>query len=256
MISDIDLASNERLCNVGDRLRLIQRRNGLQWGSDAYLLAAYIRKSGLRACELGCGTGVISLLCASMNKFSEIYAVEIQPIYAELAKRNAALNDLDAVFHPVCEDIRDSRPELLGGRFDVVFSNPPYMPPNSGHTSLERETLIAKHEIYGGIFDFCAAAARLLNYGGIFYCVFPPKRLPELFAALRQYSLEPKKMLEIYPDVSSRPSAVIVESKLGAAPSLEVLPPLIMYNEDFDCNGTRTMTKKAARIYQKCSFAE
>ena len=127
---------------------------------------------------------------------------------------------------------------------------------DTGHPSDVPEKLIARHEIFGGITDFCAAAARLLNFGGLFICVFRPNRLPDLFEALRVNNLEPKRMTEIYPDAASRPSAVIVESKLGAGPSLEVTRPLIFYANDVSDGTPRTMTPQAARIYDTCSFAE
>lgn len=255
MSSEIKPGPGERLCAVGEHLNIIQKTRGLRWGTDSYLLAAYINKSGGRACELGCGTGVISLLCASHGKFPEIRALEIQPDYAELARKNAKLNRLDGVFFPECGDIRDARPESLGGRFDVVFSNPPYMRPDTGHRSEAPEKLIARHEIFGGIGDFCAAAARLLNFGGLFYCVFRPNRLPDLFEAMRASGLEPKRMTEIYPDVMSRPSAVLVTSKLGAAPSLEITRPLVLYPAPSGNGDARRMTDRAARIYETCSFA-
>ena len=65
-----------------------------------------------------------------------------------------------------------------------------------------------------------------------------------------------KRMTEIYPDAAARPSAVIVESKLGAGPSLEVTRPLIFYANDVSDGTPRTMTPQAARIYDTCSFAE
>lgn len=255
MHSQVTLLPDESICAVGDHISLIQKKRGLQWGTDSYLLAAYLKKSNGRACELGCGSGVISLLAAAHGKYSEIRGVEIQSDFAELALRNARLNGLERLFLPTCADVRDIRPEQLGGRFDVVFSNPPYMRADAGHPSDTPEKLIARHEIFGGISDFCAAAARLLNFGGTFDCVFHPSRLADLFAALRAVNLEPKRMTEIYPDTLSRPSAVIVESKLGGAPSLEITRPLIMYTTD-SAGSPRKMTDTAARIYAACSFNE
>ena len=256
MHPEIALLPDERICAVGERISLIQKTRGLQWGSDSYLLAAYLKSTNTRACELGCGSGVISLLCAAHGKFPEIRAIEIQPEYAELARRNAALNGLDGIFKPQHGDVRDIRAEMLGGRFDVVFSNPPYMRADTGHLSEAQEKLIARHEVFGGIGDFAAAAARLLNFGGIFVCVFHPSRLADLFGALRAVGLEPKRMTEIYPDTGSRPSAVIVEAKLGGAPSLDITRPLIMYTEKDPGGGARQMTENAARIYSACSFNE
>lgn len=246
----------ESICRVGERITLIQKDRGLRWGTDSYLLASYLRPSPGRACELGCGSGIISLLAAAHNKYSEIRAIEIQREHAELAARNAELNGLDGIFKPQAGDVRNIRPEELGGRFDVVFSNPPYMRADSGHRSDTEDRLIARHEVCGGIGDFCAAAARLLNFGGAFVCVFHPSRLADLLAALRAVSLEPKRMTMIYPDALSRPSAVIVEAKLGGSPTLDISRPLIMYEMRSAGDTSRRMTDAADRIYSSCSFTD
>lgn len=245
---------DESVCRVGERIFLMQKNRGLRWGTDSYLLASYLRPSPGRACELGCGSGIISLLAAAHEKFPEIRAIEIQEEHAELAVRNASLNGLDGIFKPQSGDVRTIRPEELGGRFDVVFSNPPYMRTNMGHCSDIKERLIARHEVCGNIGDFCAAAAKLLNFGGIFVCVFHPSRLADLFWALRTVSLEPKRMTMIHPDEFSPPSAVIVESKLGGSPMLDISRPLIMYKARQAGDTSRVMTETAAHIYSNCSF--
>ena len=65
-MNDIMLEVGERLGAVNERITLIQKKDGLTFGTDAFLLASFIkpRKSG-RALELGAGTGIISLLIAS-----------------------------------------------------------------------------------------------------------------------------------------------------------------------------------------------
>lgn len=245
------LHDGERITDVGGRVRLISNGSGLPWGTDAYLLAAYIRHAG-RACELGCGSGVISLLCAAHGHAADITALEIRPDMTELAERNAALNGLDGSLHVLCRDIREICARDFNGVFDTVFANPPYIS-HPGAPKCDPASQDARHEMWGGIGDFCAAAARLLRQRGSFYCVFRPERLADLFCAMRAAKLEPKRMTEIYPDVHSRPSAVLVEAKYRAAPSLAVSPPLIMYR-DPPSVVPRVMTERAAAVYRDCSF--
>ena len=68
------LLDGEKLTEVNEKIKLIQKNNGLTFGTDAFLLAAYIKsqKNGT-AVELGGGTGIISLLCAARDKFKSIY---------------------------------------------------------------------------------------------------------------------------------------------------------------------------------------
>ena len=246
---------DERLDSVNENLRLIQKKNGLAFGTDAYLLSAFIRTSkNKRAVELGSGTGIISLLLASRNKFKKIYAVEVQSDFAELCKRNVRLNDLDDKIISVCADVRDIKTENFGGEVDAVFSNPPYMRTDCGKRNEHDEKFIARHEVCGGINDFCFAAARLLRYGGSFYCVYRPDRITDLFAALRKNKLEPKRMTFVCADEDAPPSMLLLEAKKGASTGLKVSPALLLHNAAEDKSGSRELSAKAKKIYESCSF--
>ena len=62
-MENILLADDESLNEINNNLRLIEKKDGLTFGSDAYLLAAYVRTSRkARAADLGSGTGVIPSL--------------------------------------------------------------------------------------------------------------------------------------------------------------------------------------------------
>ena len=80
--------SNIRLDVVNDHIRLAQQSTGLTFGTDAYLLSAYVRavKGGLGV-DLGSGTGIIPLLCLGRDKLSRFVAVEIQSSFADLIKQ-------------------------------------------------------------------------------------------------------------------------------------------------------------------------
>lgn len=240
---------------VGSRVLLYRSSHGLAWGTDAYLLASYLRR-GRRACELGTGCGVISLLAAAHGKFSHIDAVEIREDMAQLARRNVDLNGLGDKVNVICRDLRQISHEFIaeemGGRFDAVFANPPYIS-HAGMKNSDDAADGARHELCGGIGDFCSAAARLLNHGGVFYCVFRPARLADLTEALRAARLEPKKAVFVYPDPFTSPSLVIVESRLGGAPGLDVAPPLFFYRDGKDVS-PRVMSDRMAKIYDTCSF--
>jgi tRNA1(Val) A37 N6-methylase TrmN6 len=247
-----DINEGERLDEVNESLKLIQKKDGLTFGTDAYLLAAYMyRHNGGTAVELGGGTGIISLLAASKNRFDKIKVVEIQKDYAELIERNIKLNGMDDRLEVICKDVRDLKPDDVGKEAEVVFSNPPYMKTESGKANESEGKYIARHEVFGTINDFCAAAYRLLKFGGNFYVVYRPDRLIDLIDALRQNRLEPKKMTFVQSDTATAPSMVLIEAKKGASPSLTLTKNLLIYKD-----GTREMSDDAKRIYENCSFEE
>ncbi len=246
----VRLGADERLDDVNERIRLIQKKNGLTFGTDAFLLSCYVRpKKYRRMAELGAGTGIASLLCAARERAEKITAIEIQPAFADLCARNVTLNGFDGVIETVTADVREVRAESLGGEFDLVIANPPYMRAGSGKTNEHTEKTIARHEVCGSIADFCAAAGRLLRYGGAFCVVYRADRLAELMCALTDAGLEPKRMTLLYPDTTARPRLVFVEAKRGAAPSLTVTPPIMIYRD-----GTRTYTDTFSEIYERGVF--
>lgn len=249
------LSSDERLDRVNEHLWLIQKDGGLQYGTDAFLLAAYIRpfKYG-KAVELGAGTGIVSLLLAARQKFAHITAVEIQPPYAQLIARNAEMNGLQSRITPLCRDVRELSAATLGGEADVVFSNPPYMRCDSGKRNQNDEKYIARHEVCGGIDDFCLSAKRLLRFGGKFVCVWRPDRLSELFRAMHNATLEPKRMTLVYADETAEPCMLLAEAVKGGAPSMRLSPPLLLYRLRTENSQTRTLAPQAQKIYDTCSF--
>ena len=253
MIPDIQINQDERLDNVNESLRIIQKKNGLTFGTDAYMLAAFMRpEKYARAAELGSGTGIISLLCAARDRFAHIDAYEIQSEFAELGQRNITLNGMADNINQYCSDIR-AIPSDKNSSYDVVFSNPPYMKSGHGERCAHDMKTIARHEESGGIVDFCATAARLLKYGGKFYCVYRPDRLVDLIAAMRAHKLEPKRMTFIQPDATAAASIVLIEAKSGASSSLKLTPPLIIYRDPPSVT-PRVMTEQAEAVYAECKL--
>lgn len=249
MNSSISPLPDERLDIINENLSLLQLKEGLTFGTDAYLLAAFTRPGRTAGADLGSGTGVASFLCLVKNKFPHMHAFEIQPRFAALIQKNAALNSLSDKINVHEKDIRNAVPEDTGGWIGSVISNPPYMKENCGFTNASDAKNIARREVYGSIEDFCRAAARLLKHGGFFTVVYRPDRLSDLFRALNVSGLEPKRIVLVHPDTASSPSLALVEAKKGAASSLVWARPLIIYQ-----TGTRTYTEDMDRVYDRCSM--
>lgn len=222
------LFENERIDYVNDSLSLIQRTDGLTFGTDALLLAGYVSGKYKNGYELGAGSGIISMLLLARDKIECAASVEVQEEYAELTRRNAELNRLSDRLTSLCCDVR----ELSGdGRADIVFSNPPYMRSDSGKANLKDTKNVARHEVFGGIGDFCEAAKRLLKFGGSFYAVYRPDRLCDLLAEMRRCGIEPKRMTFVMANAEAEPSMVLVEGRLGGKSGLFITKPLIIYKD-------------------------
>lgn len=225
---EVLLEERERLDEVNDKLRLIQKTDGLTFGTDALLLAGFASKQAKRALELGGGSGIISLLLATRGRFSHIDCLEIQEPYARLIERNVKLNGLEEYITAICADARNFPARTETGSYDAVFSNPPYMTVDSGASCENDAKEIARHEHFGGIADFTKAASRALKYGGTFYTVFRPERLADLFDACRASGLEPKRLCFVSARKELPPSMILLEARRGGKAGLFVTPPLIL----------------------------
>jgi release factor glutamine methyltransferase len=120
--------------------------------------------------DLGTGSGAIAGSIAHEVPGAEVHAVE----FSEFAHAWAAKNLLPLGVLLVRGDLRNALPEH-NGSFDVVVSNPPYIPAEA----IPNEPEVALHDppeaLYGGGADgmelptaAAASAARLLAPGGYF----------------------------------------------------------------------------------------
>ncbi|MGO4187041.1 peptide chain release factor N(5)-glutamine methyltransferase [Pseudarthrobacter sp. TAF60_1] len=123
-----------------------------------------------RIVDLGTGSGAIAGAIAHEVPGAEVHAVEYSPFAHAWAARNLAPLGVTLTLG----DLRDALPEL-NGTFDVVVSNPPYIPAEA----IPHEPEVALHDppeaLYGGGADgmelptaAAASAARLLVPGGYF----------------------------------------------------------------------------------------
>ena len=218
----------ERLDYVNDSLTLIQQTDGLTFGTDALLLAGYISGSFREGIEIGSGSGIISLLLLSRNKLLRTTALEVQEEYAHLTERNAEQNGFSERLFAICRDARDYKSPC---DVDLVYTNPPYMKADSGKSCTLSKKNIARHEICGGIGDFCRAAKRSLKYGGAFYAVYRPDRLCDLIDEMRKSGIEPKRATFVHADERAEPSMVLIEGRSGGKCGLFLTAPLIIYKD-------------------------
>lgn len=229
-VSNIDFLDNTVTDKVNDGIILTQRNTGLKFGTDALFLSAFVPEKAKQtvAAELGSGTGIISLLLLQRKKADKIFAFEVQECYARLTEHNAKQNGFSDRLSAICKNVCDARSEDCGGEVDIVVSNPPYMLANGGLHPQNEEKDIAKREVLGNIDDFAKCASRLLKWGGSFFCVYRPDRLPSLITALKNANLEPKKLTLVYDNPTSKPCLVLLSARKGSGEELNITRPLYL----------------------------
>ena len=240
---------------INENITLYQNEGSLAYGTDAFLLSAFMRRhSRERAAEFCAGSGVISLLAMAKGKFSHVTAFEIQKNIADLAEKNVEINGFSEKIDVCHTDIREL-PHTYNGAFGAVFSNPPYMTATSGKLNQNHADSASRHEINGNITDFAASASKLLKYGGVFYVVYRPDRLSELLCACSQNRLEPKRMTLVYPTAGHEPSILLMEAKKGGADGIFCTRPLIIYKDNTRFSDDN-YTEEMKYIYEHGDFNE
>lgn len=221
------------------RIRVRQKKRGFRFSVDAPLLASAVEiRPGDELCELGTGCGIVSLLL-SVKPFGHITALEIQETLADLAERNVRLNNLQDRVTVIRADLREFRPRR---RFDVVFSNPPYIKKRQGPLSLSPEKSVAKHEIKCDIVDVMRAAGELLHKKGRAFIIFPVKRRADFERAAASGGLTLASLRLVHPRREEPANLFLARCDFRAA-SLETRPPLILFEADGE------YTDEARRIF-------
>ena len=231
------------LHTIDDTHSLYQYSDGFLFGTDAVLLSAFVRcgKNKVGA-ELGTGTGIIPLLLSIHKEFRQLYAIEIQEEYADLARENLSMNGFSQKVEVICGDLKDAK-KLIPGYCDFVFSNPPYMKKESGKENDNEKKRIARHEVFCDVEDVCRSASDLLQDKGEFFCVYRLARMAELFSAMKKFSLEPKNVVFVTPKPDSEPVLILVRAVKGAKPDLKTRPPFVVQDE----KGNKT--EECQRLY-------
>jgi tRNA1Val (adenine37-N6)-methyltransferase len=219
-----------------DGLKIIQNRSKYCFTSDSAILANFINaKKSDTLCEIGTGSGVISILVNYKCQPKKITAFEIQPYMADIAQRSVLLNNLADKIEIINSPIQDCFNFVKRESFDVVFSNPPYQKVSSNSfVNKNEEEAISRHEIKLSLDELLDYSKKLLKYGGKLYVVYDAKRTAELIYKLKQNNLEPKKMFFTSPSENKNPILVLIESVKGGKEGLTVLPTLITNDKNGD----------------------
>lgn len=198
-------------------LRFIQDTDLFLFGTDGVELANFAAPTkGTRVCDLGAGTGIISVLLA--GKYGcKVTAVEVQEKCCALLTENAALNNLDI-------KVEHMRMQEFNGRFDVVVCNPPYSKTGSGYPRGTDAERIACFEECVTFDEVAATAERLLSTGGKFYLIHHITRLAEVIATLKAHRLEPKRLQILRPADNKPPHLFMAECRKDGNEGIVVLP--------------------------------
>lgn len=205
-----------------------------RFGTDAFLLADFSRyRQKDKVCDLGTGCGIIPLIMQKHRPPQITYAVDIQESAVNQLKLGIERSQTAGIV-PVCADLRNLWEGAPLGQLDLVTCNPPYKAHNAGYESVLTAQRIARHEIMCNIDDVCGAAEKLLKFGGRLCICNRPERLSDVISAMKNHSIEPKRIRFVSKTPSDSPWLFLIEGKKGSKPFMQIEPQLyIRDGEEF-----------------------
>lgn len=136
-------------------------------GTDSVLLGAWAQVGGCRhILDVGCGSGVVSLMVAQREPQAKVCGIDIQSEAVCQARENVQASPFRERIDILEEDVRK-----FVGKFDCVVCNPPFFtedtfPVDNGRLLARNASSLAYEELW-------QAVGRLLSPGGLFNVVIP-----------------------------------------------------------------------------------
>lgn len=222
LFSEEDLTRDAYL---GGKLHLWQPRRGRGYraGVDPVLLAASVpAQAGETVLELGCGAGAAALCLGARVPGLRLAGCEVQPAYAELARRNGG----DA-FEVVEADITAMPLHLRDRQFDHVLANPPYFDRGASVQSRDpgREAALGEAT---PLRDWVHIAAKRLKPKGQAHFIHRAERLPELLAAL-PHEMGSVEVLPLAPRAARLPELILLRARKNGRGAFRLYHSFVMH---------------------------
>ena len=225
-------------------LVILQPKKGYRFNSDSVILANLTEVSeGEKVYDLGCGSGVISLIIAA-KKHAKVVGVELQESLASMAERSVKANEYQEKIEIVRGDIRLAESTLSSEDADVVVINPPYFKMGDGVVNHDEMSAIARHEVALTLPEELAAVHHLLKESGTAYFLFPTSREKEFDKEVETHSLFLRE--KIYLTASAEKASDRFIAKLTKiSPESELTIRTLVTQ-----NGEGKMSKEVAVLYR------
>ena len=221
---------------LGGALSILQPKGGYRAGLDAVLLAATISNDVRSVLDVGAGVGVVGLAVARRVPGATVTMIERYRGLADLARANAARNQLSDRVQVIQADIvrlPTDAAEIRGAAetFDCVLGNPPFHVEGRGTAASDRAKAGSHAMPEGDLGRWARFMARMARPGGTATLIHRADALATILSALAS-RFGGALVLPIYPRPGEPASRVLVQATKGSRAPLQLLPGLVLHNDD------------------------
>ena len=215
-----------------------QGKKGYRFSIDSPVLAAFLPDLPEKnALEIGCGSGIISLLSIYKNKYKKIYCYEIQKRLSDIASLNVKENSFEKRIEIINADFLEENNEAVKknkNKFDIVFSNPPFFQLNKSRLSTNEEKAIAKFELKITLERLLKKTRSIMNENGDLYLILPYDRFIELQTLSEQSGYSIVKKRNILLVKGGKPERFLIQLRNNRTSSDHYIDeePLIIYTQN------------------------
>ena len=154
--------------------KIIQEKSAMKVGTDGVLLGSWVScKNSNEILDIGCGTGLITLMLAQRHLNSTITGIEIDKIASKEARLNINNSDWEERVTIKTTSLQKFNPKI---KFDLIASNPPFFYENKSKKIRD----IARHTNTLSFEELIQNSVNLLTEKGIL-AVIIPKNSEEYF---------------------------------------------------------------------------
>ena len=211
---------------LGGGIRIWQPKKGYRAGIDPILLAATVNVSaGQKVLDLGCGVGTASFAIGYRVKNVELYGIEIQKVFADLANLNSKENGIELQIE--CTNISNLSPNITSKNFDHVIANPPYFDRKFSVSGMN----FSKEKSFGDtctISEWLKVAAKRAKPKGFVHFIVRSDRLMEIFTNMPN-SLGSLVITPIISRKNQNAKLTILHAKKNGRAGFIISSPIILH---------------------------